>query len=601
MNFRRPALLVALLAGAWPAAAQWVRVTTPHFELLTSAGEKRGREVILYFERVRGFFLEINPSRRLPSFPVRVIVFKGEKQYKPYRFNEFATAYYVGSHDRDYIVMQEGLPEDYPVATHEYTHLIIRHAGLKLPVWMDEGVADLFSTLKPYAGKVAVGALSPGRVATMKTHSWIPLRALENVGHDSPLYNERDKASVFYAESWLLVHMLFLGEKYAPHFGAFLRAVDSGKSLPEASQSALGVSIDDLERDLHSYLSGRTLYAKLFNVKLEKSAEEPAVSDLPPFETDLALADLLVLTKKPDQAREVYERLAPENPGRPEIEESLGYLAWHNRDARGAQDHFRKAFSLGSRNAQMCFHYGMLAQASGDHDQAIAALGRALELKPDYTEARMRLGTAFMAKQDYAAALDAFRSIHNVSSEQAEWFFGAVAFTYWKTGDLAKAREHGELAQKYARTPDQKLKAAQFLEFLDSVEKQRAAAKQPAAGTSELAPAVLAIGADSRPSLKHRTEPPVSEAQAQGNPPAEARGTAQNLDCRGKTARLTILTSSGNMTFDIPNPDAVVIKNSSGGVRDLTCGPQHGYRVVVGYLKAEQPGETAGILRTLEF
>jgi len=55
------------------------------------------------------------------------------------------------------------------------------------------------------------------------------------------------------------------------------------------------------------------------------------------------------------------------------------------------------------------------------------------------------------------------------------------------------------------------------------------------------------------------------------------------------------------MTFDIPNPDAVVIKNSSGGVRDLTCGPQHGYRVVVGYLKAEQPGETAGILRTLEF
>ena len=81
MSIARLAILIAALPVVMPAADQWVRLTTPHFELLTSAGEKKGREAILYFEEVRSFFLAASPSEHVPDFPVRIIAFRGDKQY----------------------------------------------------------------------------------------------------------------------------------------------------------------------------------------------------------------------------------------------------------------------------------------------------------------------------------------------------------------------------------------------------------------------------------------------------------------------------------------------------------------------------------------
>src|SRR3984885_12155160 len=96
------------------AAEQWIKLQTPHFELYTTAGEKKGREAILYFEQVRSFFLQSSPSKRAPEFPVRIVAFRSEGQYKPYRMSESAYAYYTQSRNRDYIVMQDISSENYP-------------------------------------------------------------------------------------------------------------------------------------------------------------------------------------------------------------------------------------------------------------------------------------------------------------------------------------------------------------------------------------------------------------------------------------------------------------------------------------------------------
>src|ERR1700680_2139358 len=98
-------ILFPFLRGPLGAADQWVKLVTPNFELYTSAGEKKGREAILYFEQVRSFFLEASISKHVSEFPVRIVAFRGEKQYLPYRVNEFAFAYYVRGRNRDYIVM----------------------------------------------------------------------------------------------------------------------------------------------------------------------------------------------------------------------------------------------------------------------------------------------------------------------------------------------------------------------------------------------------------------------------------------------------------------------------------------------------------------
>ncbi len=347
------------------AAEEWVRLTTPHFELLTTAGEKKGREAALYFEEVRSFFLQALTLRGAPDTPVRIVAFRSEKQYKPYRYNEAAFAYYTKTRMRDYIVMEDIAPEHYKIAIHEYTHLIIENAGLKLPVWLNEGWAELYSTLKPLGKKAMIGDLIPGRVQTLLTAKWIDLATLTSVGRDSPLYNEKSKAGMFYAESWALAHMLYLAPEYHPNFGRFVFAISSGKAAAQAFETVYGRSIEDVGMDLRSYLRRNRLMGAVFNVSLRKSEEDAEASAPSSFDVDLTLADLLAATHRTEEATQEYGRLAKENPDRPEVQESLGYLAWQERDVPQARNHFGKALAADGKDARMCFDYAMLERRPG--------------------------------------------------------------------------------------------------------------------------------------------------------------------------------------------------------------------------------------------
>ncbi len=102
MRFRKLLFAaVTTIAAAFPAsnADEWVRLTTPHFEIYTTAGEKKGRDAILYFEQVRSFVTEITHANRDQPVPVRIIAFKSEKQFRPYATNGAGAAYYASTQE----------------------------------------------------------------------------------------------------------------------------------------------------------------------------------------------------------------------------------------------------------------------------------------------------------------------------------------------------------------------------------------------------------------------------------------------------------------------------------------------------------------------
>ena len=158
-------------------AEQWLKLKSSHFELYTTAGEKKGREAILYFEQVQDFFSRARSSnaKLISDASIRIIAFRSEKEFKPYRINESAAAYYLNGYDRDYIVMGSITANNYPGAVHEFTHLLLKHAGIELPIWFNEGLAELYSTLKPVGKKVAIGEVIPGRYYFMQENKWLTL------------------------------------------------------------------------------------------------------------------------------------------------------------------------------------------------------------------------------------------------------------------------------------------------------------------------------------------------------------------------------------------------------------------------------------------
>src|SRR3954464_993452 len=129
--------LSALLLFAWVFAAaaedRWLRLNSPHFEVLTNGGAGTARDVLRRFEQIRHVFESRTGRGSLTPLPVRVFVFRSESDFQPYRVNRNAAGYYQSGHARDYIGMQAPGAETYRVVYHEYTHLLLRHAGYPVP------------------------------------------------------------------------------------------------------------------------------------------------------------------------------------------------------------------------------------------------------------------------------------------------------------------------------------------------------------------------------------------------------------------------------------------------------------------------------------
>ena len=595
-------LTTSLIPKLFGAPAQWVKLETPHFELYTTAGEKKGREAILYFEQVRSFFLQTSPSKHVPEFPVRIVAFRSESQYRPYRMNESAVAYYAPGRNRDYIVMEEISSEHYPAAIHEYTHLIVKHAGLKLPVWLNEGWADLYSSLTPKGNKAEVGVLLPGRVQTLLNTKWLPLDVLASVDHNSPMYNERDKAGIFYAESWLLVHMLSLSPEYRADFTKFILALANGQDTVQSFQSVYGKDLKVVAGDLNRYIKGGQFFAAVFDVKLEKSAEDPNVSDVTSFDAGLLLADLLSMVHKPEEARVAYGQLAQENPGQPEVQEALGYMEWHSGNRESARQYFSQAFASGTKSAQMCYDYAMLeSQTAAGGKSAIPILRRAVELKPDYVAARLQLGLLLTSERSYSEALDQLHQIKKIEPEQAPAYFLALAYSDLNTDRKDEARKNAESAKKWAKAPRDSEQADSLLRYLDESKASptRAASAQPEPLTDP-----------DRPALRHRPEPGMDVHETAHRNPfvkqddqiGHVEGVADRLECDGQAARFYILVGKTRMVFEIPDPSSVLIKHSGEAHHDFNCGVQKPFPVAVDYaVKPDAKKGTAGIVRELDF
>src|SRR6187549_2716835 len=149
------------------AAEMWTYGSSDHFEVYTTGGDKRARAALAYFERVHAFFadfLKLAPQQRHPT---RLIVFSNDREYAPYRPNAGVVAFYTQGPDRDYIVMRSMDSEAYPIVVHEYAHLIVRHSGSVFPLWLNEGLAEYFSTIAPLGGKVTIGQVPLGRLMSL--------------------------------------------------------------------------------------------------------------------------------------------------------------------------------------------------------------------------------------------------------------------------------------------------------------------------------------------------------------------------------------------------------------------------------------------------
>ncbi len=578
---RSAALLFAiatLLSAAGSTAPQWLKIESPNFQLFTTASERSGRDVVRHFEQVRAFFVQAMHLTPQAPVKVRIVFFKTDKEYAPYAPNDFSDAFYLGAEDHDYIVMKSSQRDQFPVAVHEYTHLLVKHTAIPAPVWFNEGLAELYSNLKPIAGRIEVGDLIAGHMLVLRQQKWIDLSTLLAVQPDSPLYNKKVHAGVFYAESWALVHMLYLGAQYRPNTTQLLSALKDHADMPQTFEKIYGKPLAQIQKDLQAYLLASTFNASLFPIKLEKDVDSPEVTDSSSLEAGLVLAEMLSnLRDKAADARAMYQKLALENPKDWQAELGLARLSQREAKRDDALAHFSRAAELGATDSQMYLDYGRLLLTSGKRAEATAILKRATEVEPGNREAHLELAYTYLSYDRNADALAQLLLVKKVTPGQAFAYFHALAYIYYRLDRKAEAKTAAADSRKFARDSAEIAQVDSLDQVLNS--------NVPALSAGD----PLENAYQSPPQLRRR-----------GPSLAVAEGTLQQIECVGGKIRMHIGIGPDAMKFGILDPASVTMKDNAP--MEFTCGPQKPRRIRVEYEARQDvmPG-TLGIVRTIAF
>jgi hypothetical protein len=336
--------LAADLLATAPVQIRWRRIDTPNFVVVGDVSAGDLRDVGTRFEGFRDALGRILNDRLVATVvPAVIVVFSTDDMYKPYkpRFGGRSvevSGVFMPGRDVHYITI--GDREHLETLFHEYTHLLVGNTGLTMPLWLGEGLAEYYSTLEfQRSGReVQVGGLIADHLARLNDTVLIPLDQFLQLSHDSPLYNEGSRRSVFYAQAWAMTHMLHLGKPdRRAELNRYLQRVTSGMSSLEAWKEAFaGV---DVMKDLQSYIRQQLFTAHKYRLDEKTTSFEkiPAV-ELSTADAEAFLNQLLVRLREYDAAAARLAAARKRDPVNPRLRVTEAMLAMaKNEHGRAAE------------------------------------------------------------------------------------------------------------------------------------------------------------------------------------------------------------------------------------------------------------------------
>lgn len=565
--------LLFLAVSFGSAEDRWLRLHSDHFEVFTDAGAGNGREVLRRFEQIRHVFETRTNRSNLTPLPVRVFVFRGESDFERFQVNRGIAGYYQPGADRDYIAMQVSGADTYRVVYHEYTHLLLRHAGYRGPVWFNEGIAELFSTADVGKSEVRVGDLISAHVATLRDQRILDLPTLSTVDSDSPYYNERGKSGIFYAQSWALVHMLNFAPEYRAGVGNFVQMILTGEDTVGAFRQAFGKSPAAAIQDLRDYLQGGRFEGLKFRTS-KFDAGGVVAEAMRPVTARLALADLLTSIGKLDEARLDYVGLEASNPEDVDVLVALGQFAVRSEDFAGSRQYLERALRVGRPTASLHYDYAIVLRRLNEPEAlVIENLEQAVALDERHFDAHNYLGYLHLQSDRFAAAVRHLKRAAELQSRRVSvWENLAVA--HHKAGQKDQAREAAKAARRAATGPEEITRIDALVDLIES----------------DADKIVIA------PETKRR------ESAVAAPPTSRVEGMLTQVDCLGRQARLHIIAASGKVLLLVRDPAAVFLSGVNSAQVTFECGPSGAQPVIVDYrLEFHKTYGTSGVVQSMQF
>lgn len=416
-------VLAATVLMALPCRAkddEWIEVHSPHFSVVSDAGDRRAREVALRFEQMYFVFGTLF-SKKIVNFPVplEIIAFRNTRELrdfvplwkgKPVQL----AGLYQGGQDRNFILLDLSVEDPYRVVFHEYGHLLLNGNYPPTQLWFDEGFAEYFSTIKVSKNQVQIGLPPEGDFEILRENSLFHTLDLFNVKHDSKVYNDNgDHRSLFYAQSWLYVHYLFDMRKMEQAGVYFDLTLNQHVPVAEAVQKAFGMDAQHFEKTLRDYLnSTNRMFAYTYDLPPMETMTYTS-EKLRPLDSQAILADVhLHSADYMEKSVGEFQQILNADPDSAAAHRGLGYAYLRQDQFAKAAPHFQRAALLDSKDPRVHYYSAYLmdreAMVSGTEANwpgIQANLRQAIRLDPQFAEAYNLLAYVLAKEGEFDEAL----------------------------------------------------------------------------------------------------------------------------------------------------------------------------------------------------
>ena len=412
------ALIVLAVFGLAPAGAKdaWIEVQSPNFKVISNASEKEARKIADQFEQFRELFHTTFPKLRVDlGRPLIILAVKNEDSLKillpgywETKGHAHPAGLYAPGEERHFVALRTNVEAEntYEIVYHEYTHAIMNLNFRDLPIWLGEGLAEFYGNSTIHDKEVEIGKVSPSHLQILQQNRLIPIDALMSADANSPYYNEQNRVSVFYAESWAIVHylMLDLGARKQQLLSNFLTAWTASGNQVEAAQSAFG-DWKKFAEAMEAYARQRTFYISRVQTSIRGDPKSYSSREEPPAKLAAYRALFYLHTQRPKEAKSSAEEALNADPQLPLAYEARGMLEFTNRDYSAAEADFARAIELGSASFVPYFFAGLTRLRGGlpldDQDERrTALLEKAVAMNSKFAPAYSALASLYSTRPE---------------------------------------------------------------------------------------------------------------------------------------------------------------------------------------------------------
>lgn len=632
------AAFLSVLSSTVAAKDEWVQVRSKNFYLIGNAAEKDIRKVATKLEQFRETFRQVFRSMNVDApIPTNVVVFKSDSSFKPFKprrgdgkADNLVAGYFQPGEDVNYVTLAaDGAEAElYGTIFHEYVHFIIEtnFGKLDVPAWFNEGLAEYYSTFQIEEDqKVKLGYPDSNHLALLAESKLIPLSEL--FANSPRNYGGGHGRSIFYAQSWALIHYLSQTGK-SESLDKFILATAANKPQEQAFRESFGIGYADMEKELRKYIGQRSFkyHALTFKNKLNFDTEMTA-SPLTEADSNTYLGDLLYHTHRPDDAEPFLRTALTLDPNSSFANTTLGMVKVRQRKYDEGKQFLDKA-TKDTKNHVALFRYAELLLREGQDEfghmdtlePATAArmrdlLKKAIALKPSFTESYELLAfVSIMTNEHLDEAIAGLKTA--LKYRPGNMRYGMRAAEIYLRQD--KFKEALALADKIAQHADEEDVRSNAERLAASIrEREQMMAKydadrkkyeeaMKARNTSADAPRLGRRDSDTPPSLENGRMQGLNNS-LRPIEPGEMRvlGEITNIACKGGIVAYSVKTTDG-IVVNLTSKDfqgLTVITFAEDGGSEIGCGTNlSGQRTVLTFRPdAKAKSAIAGELVAIEF